>query len=177
MFEPATVDSLLQEDEETRVTRPVDSETYWSTVEERAMVAITSRRGSIVYVNDWFCEISGYARRELIGVTHRRVNSGRHPHPFWRDVWQTIGAGRVWQGEICNGRHDGSQYWVESVIRPMRRSGGILGYVAVSRLIGDTRQANGQQPRLENPHAVPRPILSSIDYTMSTLQGRSYSRR
>jgi PAS domain S-box-containing protein len=106
-----------------------------SSAEEHALVAITSRRGIIVYVNERFCEVSGYSRRELIGVPHGRVGSGRHSHRFWRDLWQTIGAGRLWRGEICNCAHDGTEYWVDSIIRPLRSGEEVIGYIAVSRLV------------------------------------------
>lgn len=122
-----------------------DFAAYRSAVDEHAMVAITSRRGIIVYVNDHFCDVSGYSRQELVGVTHGRVNSGRHSHEFWRHLWQTIGAGRAWHGEICNSRHDRSEYWLESTILPLRCGEGILGYIAVSHLSSDLPQANEQR--------------------------------
>jgi len=131
-------------------TSAVDHGSRSSAAEEEALVAVTSRRGIIVYVNDRFCEVSGYSRQELIGVPHGRVGSGRHSHRFWRDLWQTIGAGRLWRGEICNCAHDGTEYWIDSLIRPLRRGDDIYGYVAVSRLVagalGAARDQFWRQP-------------------------------
>jgi len=143
-----------------------DFEAYRRAVEEHAIVAITDRRGIIVYVNEIFCRVSGYTREELIGDTHRRVNSGRHPRGFWRDLWQTISSGRVWHGEICNRARDGSEYWVDSTIVPLRRGQVICGYIAVRHLITDLRHAREQQARLEQRDMVRESVLNSFAYAV-----------
>lgn len=101
-------------------------------VDEHAIVSETDTAGVIVHANDAFCQISGYTRDELIGSTHRLVRSGVHPPEFYRDMWTTIVAGRVWHGEICNMRKDGSHYWVQSTIAPLTSPvGGACGYISI----------------------------------------------
>ncbi|MGZ5219896.1 MAG: PAS domain S-box protein, partial [Chitinophagaceae bacterium] len=59
---------------------------YQLAVNEAAIVSITDPGGKILYVNDKFMEISKYSAEELIGKTHRVINSGYHPDSFFREM-------------------------------------------------------------------------------------------
>ena len=88
-------------------------------LDEHAIVSMTDTAGRITYANDRFCAISGYSREELIGQRHSVVKSDWHPADYYATLWQTIAQGRVWHGELCNRRKDGTHYWVNASIVPL----------------------------------------------------------
>lgn len=101
-------------------------------LDEHAIVSMTDVKGKIIYVNDKFCEMSGYERDELIGHKHSILKSGEHSKEFYGELWKTIARGKVWKGEVKNRKKDGQTYWVNATIVPFRDSTGkIQKYVAI----------------------------------------------
>ncbi|MHA7734171.1 sensor histidine kinase [Nitrosopumilus sp. S6] len=98
---------------------------------DHSIVGITDEEGTIIYANKNFCDISKYTADELIGNDHRILKSKEHPPEFFAEMWDTITAGKVWEGEIKNKAKDGSFYWVKTVIIPITGEKGIKNYVAI----------------------------------------------
>jgi PAS domain S-box-containing protein len=112
------------------------------TIHQHSIVSVTDQTGRIVDANEGFCKISGYTREELIGQTHRIVNSGVQQRAFWTEMWQTITAGKSWRGEICNRNKNGALYWVDSIIAPFMSEDGLTkGYISVRTDITARKQA------------------------------------
>lgn len=112
--------------------RALENQVY--ALDQHAIVSITDNQGRITYANDRFCTISRYTRDELLGQKHNIVNSGYHPPTFfWSDMWGTITASAVWQGEVCNRTKDGRLYWVAATIVPFLDESGLpYKYISIS---------------------------------------------
>ena len=124
---------------------------YEEALDEAAMVEITDPDGTILSVNDKFCETSRYSRGDLIGANHRMLSSGVHDRAFFRQMLQEITCGRVWHGKICNRAKNGEIYWVDTTIVPHRRRGGLIErFMAIRFDITAQKQAEERLQQLAN---------------------------
>jgi PAS domain S-box-containing protein len=106
---------------------------------------ITDVEGKIVYVNPAFEKASGYAREELLGRTPAVFGSGKHPKAFWKSMWDTIKAGRVWTGEVENRRRDGEIFYSYLLVSPIVDGRGVnVGYFGIHRDISDQKHLERQ---------------------------------
>ena len=124
----------------TALLKPIETLVH-QVVNQESIVAVTDRSGVIVYVNDRFCEVSGYSRHELIGQNHRILKSGEHPLAFYKQIWATILSGRAWRGEICNRAKNGRLYYVDTMIAPLRQAGLVTHFLAVRTEITERKLA------------------------------------
>ncbi len=128
-------------------------------LDEHAVVTISDTDGNITFVNDKFCQSSGYSKEEVLGKNHRILKSGEHPPSFYEDLWHTITHGKTWHGVMKNKRKDGSFYWVDTTITPfLDKDGKAWQYVAVRTDM--TKQMEAEQ-RLKESHERYR-ILSEL---------------
>jgi PAS domain S-box-containing protein len=95
------------------------------------IVSETDSKGIIVYANSDFCEIAGYTKKELIGQPHNFVRHQDMPKAAFKDLWQTVQSGKVWNGIVKNKTKNGGYYWVNATAYPSKNSKGELRYVSV----------------------------------------------
>jgi len=96
--------------------------------ENELIISRTDLKGVITYVNDTFAEISGYAPSELIGKPHNIVRHPDMPKSAFKEVWESLNTGKVWQGYIKNMRKDRGYYWVEAEISGVYKEGKLVEY-------------------------------------------------
>ncbi|WP_457744550.1 HD domain-containing phosphohydrolase [Sulfurimonas sp.] len=105
---------------------------YKDAVDRSSIVSKTDLYGHITYVNQKFCEISGYTRKELLGKSHNIVRHLDMPKSTYKDIWETILKKKPWFGIIKNRKKDGSYYIVEVTINPiLDHKGNIEEFIAI----------------------------------------------
>jgi len=83
------------------------------------LVSQTDEKGTILFANDDFCKIAGYKLDELIGKPHNIVRHSDMPRAAFKDLWDTVKEGKVWNGYVKNKTKDGGHYWVYATVYPM----------------------------------------------------------
>ena len=134
---------------------------YWQSRLQAAALAsaanaivATDRQGIIQWVNPAFEQLTGYAAAEAVGENPRVLNSGKHDQSFFKQMWDTIQAGRVWQGEVVNKRKDGSLYTEEMTITPVPGPrGAITHFIAVKQDVTGRKETEARMLGLSQRRA------------------------
>lgn len=110
-------------------------------LDESSLLTITDPRGVIQYVNDHFCELFQYSREELIGFDHRVINSKYHSKEFFKNMWRTLGNGKIFRAEIRNRAKDGTIIWVDGTIVPfINEKGRPYQYMSICKDITEKKK-------------------------------------
>ncbi len=121
----------IRETEKSLARQIVEFEQYKLILDESSLVSRTDINGVIEYVNDKFCETSGFSRETLIGSKHSIERHPDTPLEVFRDLWNTISVGKEWKGLIKNKKSDGSFYFKQVTIVPLKdETGRITGYIS-----------------------------------------------
>ncbi len=136
--------------------------------QSRTSILITDLHGIIEYANQSTAEISGYSMPEIVGHNPRVFKSDIHPNSVYQDLWQTISQGKVWNGELCNRKKDGSLFWELVVISPVRGADGSFSrYVAVKEDVTTQRELREQLIRAKEQAEAANQAKSSFLAMMS----------
>lgn len=98
---------------------------YKDALDQSAIISLSDTAGTILYVNNKFCEQYGYTQNEVLGQNHSLLNSGIHPTSFWEHFWETITAGKVLKAEVCNKGKNGDLHWSDTTIFPFLNTEGV----------------------------------------------------
>lgn len=106
------------------------------------LIMITDTKGNIEFVNKAFEDITGYKGKDVIGKNPRFLKTKYLSKDVYKELWETIASGNVWRGEFHNRKKDGSTYWEDATITPVKdEKGNIMNYMAVKEDITDRKKA------------------------------------
>ncbi|WP_151899324.1 EAL domain-containing response regulator [Sulfurimonas hydrogeniphila] len=128
---------------------------YQEATNNSAIVSKTDTAGIITYVNDAFCEISGYTKEELIGKNHNIIRHPDNPKSIFQEMWDTIkNKKKIWKGSIRNRTKNGKSYYLDATVKPiLDLEGNILEYISLRHDITDIMHPLKQlKNELKNAH-------------------------
>jgi two-component system, sensor histidine kinase and response regulator len=159
----------LVEEVEKLGSRVRELEIFRYAVEQSpSAVVVTDLDGNIRYVNAGFSLVTGYTSKEVLGRNSRVLSSGEQSVEFYRELWDTILAGKTWRGVFHNRRKDGSLYWEEAAIAPaFDESGAPTCYIAVKNDITAQRELEGDLRRAKVDAEAANRAKSAFLATMS----------
>lgn len=106
-------------------------QSYAKAIDVNSIASISDPKGIITYVNDKFCEVSGYSKEEVLGKPHSIIRHPDTPKEEFKQMWETIKNKQIWQGRIKNRKKNGDPYIVQSAIVPiLDTEGNIVEYIA-----------------------------------------------
>ncbi len=111
-----------------------------------SIISKTDPKGIITFVNDKFCQISGYTKEELLGKSHNIIRHPDMPKTAFRDLWKTIkDEKKTWQGIVKNRAKNGDTYYVKTTIQPiLNPNGEVEEYISlrhdITAIMSDKKQ-------------------------------------
>ncbi|NOQ79676.1 MAG: PAS domain S-box protein [Gammaproteobacteria bacterium] len=109
--------------------KTIDLQKFHSAIEQaKDATIITNNKGVIEYVNDAFTQVTGFARKELIGRTSNHLKSGKHDEEFYKNMWRTLLAGNPFHSVFINRRKNGDLYHEDKTITPIKDNDGHIIY-------------------------------------------------
>jgi len=105
---------------------------YKKAVDQSAIISKTDKRGIIKFVNERFCEVTGYSKDEVLGKNHNIIRDPETPKELYEKLWYTIKDKKeTWRGIMKNRTKDDKPYYIESTIVPiLDMEGNVLEYIA-----------------------------------------------
>lgn len=147
-------------------------------------VCIIDKQGVFTYVNEKYCDVSGYSKQELIGINHSILNTDFNTSEFYQSVEDVVKKGETWSGVVKNLSKSKKYYWLNEVISPFFNSKGeLLYFICVSTEITEQIKAaellNKQNEILKeyafiNSHHIRGPLSNILGVVNMLKEDKSY---
>ena len=146
-----------------------------SLVDKYIIRTTTDTKGIITSANKAFCDISGYSKEELIGKPHSLIRHPDMPKSAFKNLWETIEAGKNWFGEVKNRKKDGTYYWVIAYIEPIFDDNHtIVGYSAIRQDITDKKSVQFKMEEIDAIIKFANSGIGTIDLNGNFLSVNGY---
>lgn len=172
------VSGLAKELEERRKLERSQERLATIVEQSPATILLTDTRARIEYANRKFEDVTGWTRDEVLGQTPAFLQSGDSPDRVYRDIRDRLASGDRWHGVFRNFRKDGSSYWAETTILPLKAAdGSVRSYVGIGEDVTEMRRAREQIVRAQKLEAVGQlagGVAHDFNNILTTIVGSSH---
>jgi PAS domain S-box-containing protein len=124
-------------------------QSYLDAINVHVYSAVTDNHGAILKVNDPLVSITGYQENELIGKNFSEFIEGRSSELLMRELIDTLSKGKTWRGEVKNRKKDGTFYWIDMVVIPLKNERDVTNYFLTLALpITERKEAEEQKEKI-----------------------------
>ncbi|MBI3218747.1 MAG: PAS domain S-box protein [Bacteroidetes bacterium] len=124
-------------------------QSYIDAINVHVYSAVIDTNGIILKVNAPLVRATGYCELELIGKNISILHAQYQQDDFYRNGALFHSENKTWRGEVKKKRKDGSHFWVDKVIIPLKNESGTANYFLVLALpITERKEAEEQKERI-----------------------------
>lgn len=112
------------------------AKSYEEAVDKSNIIIRIDLDRNIIYVNEAFCEISGYSYDEIIGKPYSIIKSPTISDLDYEtstnELFKTLDNGEIWKGKVKNVAKDGSIFYSKSTAFPIfDKHGNVIEYMGI----------------------------------------------
>ncbi len=121
----------------------------------------------IIYVNPGFTKMTGYSSQEVIGKTPRILQGPKTDREVLKKIRTALEEGKVFFGQAINYRKDGTEFWNEWHVEPIKdEAGAVTNFIAIQR---DITQRKISEEAIVQKNLALREILEQLQIEKKSL--------
>jgi methyl-accepting chemotaxis protein/aerotaxis receptor len=102
------------------------------------LIYVTNPKGKYIYVNEEFCNVTGYSEQELLTLDSHTLTHPEMPKPLISELSTTLNKGFSWQGVLHIKDKNKQDVWLNTFMTPQYFQGKIIGYQSISNVADQT---------------------------------------
>lgn len=150
--------------------KDLPAEVYRQAVDQADLaISITDAEARILYANEAFSRVTGYGTEEVRGYNESVLSDQTTPTAIYDAMWQSLAAGRAWNGRLLNRKKDGSSYLAELAITPVQNKDGHTShYLGMHR---DVTELHRLECQVRNQKRLIESVVDAAPVVFALLDG------
>ena len=84
---------------------------YRNALDEANIISVFNLDYEFVYINEAYCQLTGYKKEELIGNNFNMIKGANENQEIFKEVFKALKAGGTWKGTVKNYTKDNKEFW------------------------------------------------------------------